>query len=151
MADEQISRGKTRDFRPIYPPHLRPPGPGGFGLQVFMPPRPPDGRLLCDSCSSGRGFAYSFLPTFPHENAVAVQLGVPATMAPRGLSPPSHFSFGFRFRITSAVPGAARHARRTSGSWRRLPASGSHTTVRTGRYTAVPIILCSYASMPVVL
>ncbi len=72
MADEQISRGKARDFRPIYPPHIRPPGPGDIGLQVFVPPRPPDGRLVCDLCSSGQGFDYSFLPTLPRDTAVAV-------------------------------------------------------------------------------
>jgi hypothetical protein len=64
---------------------------GGFAdqLQVAQsvivgePARPPDRRLLCGSCSSGQGFAYSFLPTLPHANAVAVQLGVPATKAPQ--------------------------------------------------------------------
>jgi len=102
-ADEQISRGKTRDFRPIYPPHIRPSGPGGIGLRVSLPSRPPDGRLLCGSCSSGQGFAHSFLPTLPRGNAVAVRLGVPATKAPRGLSPPSHFPVRFRSPVDSAV------------------------------------------------
>jgi len=39
----------------------------------------PDGLLLCGSCSSGQRFAYSFLPTLPHDTAVAVQLGVPVS------------------------------------------------------------------------
>jgi hypothetical protein len=91
-ADEQISRGKARDLRPTYPPHLRPPSPGGIGLRVSLPSRPPNGHLICGSCSSGQGFAYSFLPTLPHGSAVAVQLEVPATKAPRGLPPPSHSS-----------------------------------------------------------
>jgi len=64
-ADRQISQGKTRDLRPTYPPHLRPPGPDGIGLRVFLPPRPSGGRLLYGSCSSGRGFASSCLPTSP--------------------------------------------------------------------------------------
>ncbi len=102
-ADEQISRGKARDFRPIYPPHLRPPGPSGIGLRVLSPSRPPDRRLVYGSCSSGRGFAYSFLPTTPHDDAVAVQLGVPATKAPRGLPPPSHFPVRFHSPVASAV------------------------------------------------
>jgi len=73
-ADGQISQGKTRDLRPIYPPHLRPSDPGGIGLRVFWPPRPPDGRLLCGSCASGRSFACSCLPTPSRDDAVAVRL-----------------------------------------------------------------------------
>ncbi len=89
-AAVQTSRGKTHDFRSIHPPHLRQPSPGDFGLQVVWPPRPPSRRLVYGSCSSGQSFAYSFLPTYPREYAVAVQLGVPVTKAPRGLPPPSH-------------------------------------------------------------
>jgi len=40
-ARKQISRGKTRDFLPINPSHLRLLVPGGVGLQVPLPPRPP--------------------------------------------------------------------------------------------------------------
>ncbi len=112
---EQISQGKTRDLRPIYPPHLRPTAPGGIGLRVSWPPRPPDGRLLCGSCSSGRGFACSFLPTTPRDDAVAVRLEVPATKASRGLAPPSHFPVRFRspviqrqFMTLRAMPGAPK-------------------------------------------
>jgi len=86
-ADRQTSRGKSRDLRSIHPSHLRPSGPDRFGLRVSS--RPPDGRLLCVSCSSGRSFACRFLPTPPHNDAVAVQLGIPAIRAPRGLAPPS--------------------------------------------------------------
>lgn len=109
----QLSRGKARDFHRLDPPHIRPTGPGGAQLRVLLPPRPPTGRLLCGSCSSGRGFAYSFLPTIPRDNAVAVRLGVPATRAPRGLAPPSHFLVRFRSPVDSAGLGAARRARRT--------------------------------------
>ena len=86
-ADEQISRGKTRDLRPIDSPHMRPLGPGATGLRVFWPSRPPNGRLLCGSFSSDQGFAYSFLPTLPRDSAVAVRPEVPATKAPRGGPP----------------------------------------------------------------
>lgn len=113
-AGRQISRGKTRDLHPIYPPHIRPPGPGDHGLRVFSPPCPPGERLLCGSCSSDRGFASSFLPTLPRDSAVAVRLGVPVTWAPRGLSPPSHFPASFRSPVDSAAHGAARRARRTN-------------------------------------
>ncbi len=50
---------------------------------------PECGCLICGSCSSGRDFAFSFLPTLPRDNAVAVQLVVPAIRAHRGLTPPS--------------------------------------------------------------
>jgi len=40
-AGAQVSQGKTRDCRPIYPPHLRRSGPGAIGLRVSLPPRPP--------------------------------------------------------------------------------------------------------------
>ena len=75
-AGRQASQGKTRDLRPTYPPHLRP------GTE----------RLLCGSCSSGRGFAYSFLRTPPRGDALAVRLTVPVTRARRGLAPPSRRS-----------------------------------------------------------
>ncbi len=91
-ADEQTSRSKTHDLPSIHPPHLRPAGPGDFGLRVLWPPRPPAGRLRCGSCSSGRSFACGFLPITPRGVAVAVQLGVPVTRALRGLSPPGHAS-----------------------------------------------------------
>jgi hypothetical protein len=35
------------------------------------------GRLICDFCSSGQCFASDFLPTQPHDYAVAVRLTVP--------------------------------------------------------------------------
>ena len=95
-ADGQTSQGKTRDLHPTYPPHLRPPGPGGIGLWVSWPPRPPDGRLLCGSCASGQDFASSFLQTPPHG-------GCPCCSARssrhqglrRDLHPPSHFPLRF--------------------------------------------------------
>jgi hypothetical protein len=115
-ADGQTSRGKARDFHPTNPPHIRPTGPGGFGLRIFWPPYPPSGRLSCGSCTSGRGFAYSFLPTSPRDDAVAVRLGIPATRAPRGLSPPSHFPARFPLPVEGApgtpraMPGAEKKA-----------------------------------------
>ena len=59
-----------------------------FGLQVSPLPRPPRGRLLCGSCSSGQSFAFSFLSASPHEATVAVQLGVPGTQGPQGILTP---------------------------------------------------------------
>jgi hypothetical protein len=60
-AGRQISQGKTRDFPPTYPPHIRRLDPDDIGLRVYAPPRPPRRRLVCDSCSSGREFAFRFL------------------------------------------------------------------------------------------
>ena len=64
-ADRQLSQGKTRDLRPIHPSHLRRLGPDDFGLRVLWPSRPPTAAPLCVSCSSGRGFACSFLQIPP--------------------------------------------------------------------------------------
>ena len=63
-ADGQISRGKTRDLRPIDPLQLRPLVRMTLGFDL------PSGLAhqrspLCTSCTSGRGFAYSFLSTLP--------------------------------------------------------------------------------------
>jgi len=63
-AERQLSQGKTRDLRAIYPPHLRPHLPGDIGLRAFWLPRP-DADASCDVCSSGRHFAYSFLQVSP--------------------------------------------------------------------------------------
>jgi len=113
-AGEQTSRGKTHDFRSIHPPHIRPSGPGDIGLQVLWPPRPPDVRLGCGSCSSGQSFAYSFLPTPPRGDAVAVRLGVPVTKVPRGLPPPSHAPCPAQ--QTRRGGGAPPHPRGSQGS-----------------------------------
>jgi hypothetical protein len=121
-AGEQISRGKTHDFRSIYPPHLRPSGPGDIGFQGCLPPRPPNGRLLCGSCSSGQSFAYSFLPTPPRDDAVAVQLGVPVTKAPRGLAPPSHAPCPAHQKKTPTGWSASSVRSGRPGSNRRRPA-----------------------------
>lgn len=59
-----------------------------IGLQVALPPRPPGGRLLCGSCSSGQSFAFSFLPAAPHETTLAVRLGVPSHLGPQGTPTP---------------------------------------------------------------
>ncbi len=40
-AERQISRGKARDLHSIYPARIRPSVPGGIGLRVRQPPRPP--------------------------------------------------------------------------------------------------------------
>ena len=104
-AGRQTSQGKTRDLRAIYPAHLRQHLPGDFGLQACWPPRP-DADASCASCTSGRHFAYSFLQTPPHDDALAVRLTVPITGVRRGLSPPSHRS--------DTTPTKSRHTGRSA-------------------------------------
>ena len=79
----QVSRGKTRDLHPINPPHLLPHLPGDYRASDLVASSPRCGCLLCGSCSSGRGFACSFLPTTPHGDAVAVRLAVPSHQGPQ--------------------------------------------------------------------
>ena len=129
VADKQIPQGKARDFIPIYPVHIRPVGPDGIGLRVFWPSRPPTSRLVCTSCSSGQEFAYSFLPTPPRGDAVAVRLGVPAIKVPRGLPSfkghllvSSRFAFAPRLTAPSmalrAMPGAPKKKGAAVGTFR---------------------------------
>src|ERR1019366_7979447 len=74
-------------------------GPDDIGLRVSTPSRPPYGRLLYASCSSGRDFACSFLRTLPRGRALAVRLEVPVIKVSKGLSPSSHFPVGFRLPV----------------------------------------------------
>ncbi len=89
-----------------------------IGLRVPTPPRPPSDRLLCDSCSSGQSFAFSFLPAAPHRTTLAVQLGVPSHRGPQGTFTPKSLPewlspHGYSPAITAgrAMPGARRVAR----------------------------------------
>jgi len=146
------SLGKTADLRSIHRSHLRPPGPDRFGLRVSWPSRPPGGRLLCASCCSGRSFACRFLPTPPRDDAVAVQLGIPAIKAPRGLTPPSHAPCPAHEAAGRAAGGDTpcdRHLLRQS----YLPTFFWTHSVETdfGRVMAVPIarLRINCASIPI--
>jgi hypothetical protein len=61
----QASWGKARDVRPIHPPHIPPTALDDFWTSGGLAPSSSVGRLVCGSCSSGQGFAYSFLSTVP--------------------------------------------------------------------------------------
>ncbi len=65
-ASGQTSRGKTHDFPPIYPSHLRRLASGQHRASHLLACSPSGRRLLCASCSSGREFAYTFLQIPPH-------------------------------------------------------------------------------------
>ncbi len=117
-AERQISQGKTRDFLPT-PATSTSTDPDVIGLWIPTPPRPSSRCLKCSSCASGRGFAFSFLPTWPRGKAVAVRLGVPDIKASRGLPPLSHFPARFPLPVIQhqgTSPDASRHAWRTSSS-----------------------------------
>ncbi len=69
-------------------------------------------RLLCDSCSSGQCFAFSFLQIPPHDGHPCRSANHSPCRADRGLSPPSHPAATTR---TGTAPfGATRHTRRTA-------------------------------------
>src|SRR4029077_19077913 len=95
-----VSAPSPSPLPPVAPP---PAGPDDIGLRVSPPSRPPCGRLLCASCSSGRDFACSFLRTLPRGRALAVRLEVPVIKVSKGLSPSSHFPVGFRLPVLSPV------------------------------------------------
>jgi len=100
-ASPQISQGKTRDFPPIYPPHIRWLSPNDIGLRVYAPPRPPSRRLGCGSCASDQEFACCFLQIPPHG-------GHPCSSARsschQGLHRDSHPTSHFLVRFRSPVP-----------------------------------------------
>ena len=79
----QISQGKARDFH-LMPAAYTSGGLDDIGLWVPPPPCPHLDASVYGSCTSGQGFAYSFLPTQPRGYAVAVRLGVPVIRASRG-------------------------------------------------------------------
>ena len=101
-AGRQISQGKTRDFPPTYPPHIRRLGPNDIGLRVYLPSRPPSRRLVCGSCSSGQEFAFRFLqipgrPGHPYGSArSSCHQGLH-----RDFHPTSHIPARFRLPVQS--------------------------------------------------
>jgi hypothetical protein len=118
VVDHQTSQGKTRDFPPIYPPHLLPHLPGSYWDSSFMALSSRCDSLVCDFCSSGREFASSFLQTPPRD-------GRPCCLANGSRYQGSVGDFHHRV-IPRHHPreqrqsGAARHACRTT---QKTPAS----------------------------
>lgn len=101
-APRQISQGKTRDFPPTHPPHLRRLDPDDLRLRVDWPSRLSSRRLVCGSCTSGREFAFRFLRIPPRG-------GHPCGSARssrhqslrRDFHPASHFLARFRSPVAS--------------------------------------------------
>jgi hypothetical protein len=94
-------RIRTTTF-PLRPPRLRDDPVGDDGLYLLEQAYPDRPRLLRGSCSSVQGFASGFLPTPPHDDAVASG----SELAPP--LPPGDFH-----------PQSIAHAGRTQGRLRR--------------------------------
>ena len=105
-SNKQTPRGNTHDLRPIYPPHLRPPGTGHIGLQVFMPL-----AYLTVASYAVRVPRVRASPTasFPH-CLTTLQLLFSSGFLSPSLPENSHLlvtsSFGFHLWVPSAMPGA---------------------------------------------
>ena len=87
-------------------------------------------RLLCNSCSSGQCFAYSFLQIPPHNGHPCRSANRSPCRANSGLSPPSHPTATMRIgtapvKALRAMPGAQTLSRV------RLSPHPSHRTVHT--------------------
>jgi hypothetical protein len=57
---------------------------GSIGLRFVLQARPSHKCLICDFCSSGRGFAYSFLQIPPLDGHPCLWLSVPNAMPVTG-------------------------------------------------------------------
>lgn len=110
-AKLQISQGKTRNFPPTDPPHLRQLAPDDIGLRVSLPSRPASHRLVCDSCASDREFACSFLQILSHPRHPCC---LARSSCHQGLHrdshPTSYFLARFRLPVESVRQDASRHA-----------------------------------------
>jgi hypothetical protein len=88
--------------------------PSDFGLRIFWPARPVSRRLKCTSCTSGRGFACSFLRITPCGAHPCCSAKGSGHYGPwRDLHPPCHLPVRFRYPVIQRRHGAARHAWRT--------------------------------------
>lgn len=119
------------------------------GLCLQLPPHAPSRPRCRTMLAYDPGRTPGVTPT---SSAVAVRLGVPVIKVSRGLSPPSHFPFGFRLPVltpTSASASCPAHSGSPASSPAgppqirpcRLPAAGSSESrfakCRTGGRCAV--------------
>jgi len=128
-ADMQVSWGKTRDLRPIYPSHLHPPALDDFGLPFVSLLRPSVGCLM-RFVFLGPGFCLQLLSHETSRSRSCLRLGVPVIWASRGLTPPSHVPVGFRLPVASF----GRLITATcQSSFRRAPCPAHETGRQRGR------------------
>jgi hypothetical protein len=101
-ASPQISQGKTRNFLPTHPPHLRQLAPNDIGLRVSLPSRPASRRLVYGWCSSDREFACCFLqiPGRPGHPCSSARSSCHQGLH-RDLHPTSYFLVRFRLPVAS--------------------------------------------------
>ena len=83
----RLSRGKTRDLPPTYPPHLQPSVRVAIGLQRPVPPRPPPAASYAVRVPRAGSPPTAAFPLHPC-HAGAVRLGVPTTRVSGGTSTP---------------------------------------------------------------
>ena len=83
----RLSRGKTRDLPPTYPPHLQPSVRVAIGLRRPVPPRPPPAASYAVRVPRAGSPPTAAFPLHPC-HAVAVRLGVPTTRVSGGLPTP---------------------------------------------------------------
>jgi hypothetical protein len=101
-ASPQISQGKTRNFPPIYPPHLRRLAPNDIGLRVSLPSGPASHRLVWGWCSSDREFACCFLQILGHPRHPCSSARSSCHQGlHRDLHPTSYFLARFRLPVES--------------------------------------------------
>src|ERR1051326_8977184 len=113
----QSSQGKTRDFPPIHPPHLRQHPPDDIGLGVFWPSRPGCRRLNCSSFPRTGSLPAASFGFRLAANTLAVQLEVPVIKALAGT---------FIRHVTSRIAFAPRL--QTSMTLRAMPDTPRKTT-----------------------
>ena len=83
----RLSRGKTRDLPPTYPPHLQPSVRVAIGLQRSVPPLPPPAASYAVRVPRAGSPPTAAFPLHPC-HAVAVRLGVPTTRVFGGIPTP---------------------------------------------------------------
>ncbi len=110
-ASPQISQGKTRNFPPTYPPHIRRLIPNDIGLRVFWPSRPSIVALYAVRVPRtgnlpAASFGFRVTP-----DTLAVRLGVPVIKASIGTCTRQVTSwFAFAPQLRASVSDAPRHA-----------------------------------------
>ena len=104
----RLSRGKTRDLPPTYPPHLQPSVRVAIGLQRSVPPRPPPAASYAVRVPRAGSPPTAAFPLHPC-HAVAVRLGVPTTRVFGGISTPLVTSrSAFASRLSDVLTDVAR-------------------------------------------
>ncbi len=130
-APQQVSPDKSVGL-PRTTAALTPTVPWQLGLRLALQARPDDLASVRGSCSSARGFASGFLPTPPHDDAVAFSYRVHAAF-PLGDSHPLVHAHAGRTTVRSlppfgGTPSKIRAASRPRPNRQRAESVGSRCT-----------------------